>query len=60
VDEVIGTHNETARVVRRKTNRRHMTSDHQGQAAERATLLVRAVDEVLGTHSVIHEYRLVA
>jgi hypothetical protein len=29
-----------------------MTSDHQGQAAERATLLVKAVDEVLGTHRV--------
>ena len=28
-----------------------MTSDHQGRAAERATLLVRAVDEILGTHS---------
>jgi hypothetical protein len=28
-----------------------MTSDHQGRAADRATLLVRAVDEILGTHN---------
>jgi AcrR family transcriptional regulator len=31
-------------------NRRHMTDDHHGQMAGRATLLVRAVDEILGTH----------
>jgi hypothetical protein len=37
-------------MLRRKTNRRHMTSDHHGPVAERATLLVRAVDEILGTH----------
>ena len=32
-------------------NRRHMTDDHHGRTAGRATLLVRAVDEILGTHS---------
>ena len=41
---------ETARLVRRKTNRRHMTGDHHGRTAGGATLLVRAVDEILGTH----------
>ena len=44
---------EAARVVRRKTNRRHMTGDHHGREAGRATLLVRAMEEILGTHSVI-------
>ena len=39
------------RVIRRKTNRRHMTGDHHGRTAGRATLLVRAVDEILGTHN---------
>jgi len=39
-----------ARVIRRKTNRRHMIGDHHGRAAGRATLLVRAVDRILGTH----------
>jgi hypothetical protein len=39
------------RVIRRKTNRRHMTGDH-GRTARRATLLVRAMDEILGTHNV--------
>jgi hypothetical protein len=29
-------------VIRRKTNRRHMTGDHHGWTADRATLLVRA------------------
>ena len=38
------------RVIRRKTNRRHMTGDHHGQTAGTATLLVRAVDGILGTH----------
>jgi putative transposase len=38
-------------VVRRKTNRRHMTGDHHGREAERATLLVRAMEEILGTHT---------
>ena len=32
-------------------NRRHMTGDHHGQTAGRATLLARAMDEILGTHS---------
>jgi uncharacterized protein (DUF2384 family) len=38
-------------VIRRKTNRRHMNGDHHGRTARRATLLVRAVDEILGTHT---------
>jgi hypothetical protein len=28
-----------------------MTGDHHGREAERATLLVRAMEEILGTHS---------
>jgi hypothetical protein len=32
-------------------NRRHMIADHHARGTERATLLVRAVDGVLGTHS---------
>jgi hypothetical protein len=28
-----------------------MTGDHHGRTARRATLLVRAADEILGTHS---------
>jgi hypothetical protein len=39
------------RVIRRNTKRRHMIGDHHGRTAGRATLLVRAVDEILGTHS---------
>jgi hypothetical protein len=42
---------EATRVVRRKTNRRHMIGDHHGRTSENATLLVRAADETLGTHS---------
>ena len=37
-------------MIRRKTNRRHMIGDHHGWMAARATLLVRAVDGILGTH----------
>ena len=37
-------------VPTRNTNRRHMTGDHHGRAAGRATLLVRAMDGILGTH----------
>ena len=37
-------------MIRRKTNRRHMTGDHHGPTARRATLLVTATDEILGTH----------
>jgi hypothetical protein len=37
----------------RKANRRHMTGDHYGRDVGRATLLVRAVDAILGTHSLI-------
>ena len=39
-----------SRVVRRNMNRRHMTGDHHDRTAGRATLLVRAVDKILGTH----------
>ena len=39
------------RVIRRKTNRRHMIGDHHGQTAGSATLLVRAMDGILGTHN---------
>jgi hypothetical protein len=31
-----------------------MTGDHHGQTAGRATLLARAMDEILGTHSLKH------
>jgi hypothetical protein len=37
-------------VIRRKTNRGHMTGDHHGQTTGSATLLVRAMDGILGTH----------
>jgi hypothetical protein len=40
------------RVISRNTNRRHMIADHHARSTERATLLVRAVDEILGTHRV--------
>jgi len=39
------------RAMRRKTNRRHMTGDHHGRTAGRATLLLTATDGNLGTHS---------
>jgi putative transposase len=39
-----------SRVIRRKTNRRHMIGDHHGRTAGGTTLLVRAVDAILGTH----------
>jgi len=41
-------------------NRRHMIGDHLGWTAGRATPLVRAVDDLLGTHSLISEYRRAA
>jgi uncharacterized protein (DUF2384 family) len=46
---------EATRVIRKNTNRRHMTGDHltgdhHGRTAGKATLLVRAVD-VLNTHN---------
>jgi hypothetical protein len=41
-------------------NCRHMIDDHHGRAAGRATLLVRAVDGILGTHSLTSEYQAVA
>jgi hypothetical protein len=34
-------------------NRRPMIGDHHGRTAGRATLLVRAMDEILGTHRVV-------
>jgi hypothetical protein len=40
-------------VTRRKTNRRHMIGDHHSCATGRATLLVRAVDGILGTHRIL-------
>jgi hypothetical protein len=40
---------EATRVIRRKVNRRHMIGDHHGRTAGRATLLVRAMDGILGT-----------
>jgi hypothetical protein len=40
-------------MIRRKTNRRHMTGDHHGLTAGRATLLVTATDEILGTHKLV-------
>jgi hypothetical protein len=57
---------EIIRVIRRKANRRHMTGDHHGRDAGQATLLVRAVDGILGTHNTsasdasTYEYRLPA
>jgi hypothetical protein len=39
--------------MRRKANRRHMTGDRDGQAVEKATLLVIAVDGVLGPHRLL-------
>jgi hypothetical protein len=41
---------EATRVIRRKANRRHVIGDHHGWTAGRATLLVRAMDGILGTH----------
>jgi hypothetical protein len=38
------------RVIRRKTNRRHMTGDHHDRAAGTATLLLTTLDGILGTH----------
>ena len=38
------------RVIRRNTNSRHMIGDHHGRTAGRATLLIRAVGEIFGTH----------
>ncbi len=46
-------------MVRRRTNRRHMTGDHHGREAQRATLLVRVMDEILGTRSVCTLHRTV-
>ena len=40
------------RVTRTNTNRRHMSGDHHGWPAETATLLVRAMDEILDTHRI--------
>jgi hypothetical protein len=44
---------EAVRVIRRKANRRHMTGDHHGRTAGKATLLVTVADEILGTHTLI-------
>jgi hypothetical protein len=37
-------------VIRRKTNRRHMTGDHHDPDGRETTLLVRAMDDIFGTH----------
>ncbi len=42
---------DVSRMVRRNMNRRHMIDDHHGGTAARATLLFRAMEEILGTHS---------
>ena len=42
---------EAIRVIRRKKSRRHMSGDHHGWTARRATLLVTATEDILGTHS---------
>jgi hypothetical protein len=47
-------------VVRRNTNLMHMIGDHHGRTTRRATLLVRPVDGILGTHRFgTHRYRVV-
>jgi hypothetical protein len=51
---------DATRMIRRKTNRRHMTGDHHDQAAGIATLLVRAVDGILGTHTTCNDGDLAA
>jgi hypothetical protein len=40
------------RVIKRKTNRKHMIGDHHGRAVGIATLLLTATDGILGTHRV--------
>jgi hypothetical protein len=45
------------RVIRRKANRRHMIGDHHGWAAGKPTLLVTAMDEILGTHRLAERNR---
>ena len=42
---------QATRVISRNTNRGHMIGDPHGRTAGRATLLVRATDEILGTHN---------
>jgi hypothetical protein len=37
-------------MIRRKVNRRHMIGDHHGRTTGNATLLVRAMDGILGTY----------
>jgi hypothetical protein len=39
-------------VIRRKTNCRHMISDHHGRVTDIATSLLTATDEILCAHSV--------
>jgi AcrR family transcriptional regulator len=34
-----------------------MTGDHHGRTSEKATLLVRAADEILGTHRLMYHFR---
>ena len=44
------------RVASRNTNRRHMTGDHHGRSLSRATLPVRAVDAIPGTHNMSSDH----
>jgi hypothetical protein len=39
-------------VIKRKTNRRHMISDHHGRVTGIATSLLTATDGILGTHKI--------
>jgi hypothetical protein len=41
-------------MIRRKVNRRHMIGDHHGRTTGNATLLVRAMDGILGTYRLAH------
>jgi hypothetical protein len=41
-------------VIRRKTNRRYMISDHHGRVTDIATSLLTATDGILGTHKFEH------
>ena len=52
-------HPKQQRLVAR-TNRRHMIGDHHGRTAGRATLPVRAVDGILGTHNLTNRPHAVA
>jgi hypothetical protein len=44
------------RVIRRKTSPKNMTVDHHDRMPRRATLPVRAMDRILGTHRVLEQH----